>query len=269
MIKYIKLFEQLGKVMRYFFIIGLWVGYVCIGLAQQMDSEPMQQINYVWANHVNLRESPSVEAKVITKLSYGTAVELLASPSNTIPYQMVYMNSRNAETEPVSLKGHWQKVRTADYEGYLFSELLLNIEPIKQGEYINNYLIRVFNLQPEIGSETHEKIEEGDGYTLVTSKQPYTSLDNKIVFTVITTYSKPEEMMWPGSGGEVKVVDMSFAQAMVFFNALIPPYMQDHFPSYVYQRDEHYEYIMDGPGNSASLVKTPTGLLFSWFDAGD
>jgi len=223
---------------------------------------------YVCALHsLNLRKEPSSSSPVVKMLPYGTSVEVLEQDEKLVPHQMEFYQYKDTSdaltqvspTRPqVVLRGHWIKVKAFEQEGYVFSKLLLEIEPKKAGEATEAYFVRVFHLTSRKVRSKHLKSKEsGNPYTETT--HVFSSSTSHVV---LETEENDGEADTCGEGGDLSIPNWSFERGFVFFNAVMPPVTEVGFE---YQDGKTFEYALDEVPNMALLKKTKTGISFRWF----
>lgn len=208
--------------------------------------------SYVWAlQGVNLRDSPSASGHVITKLNYGTAVTVLAQDDNAAPYEMEFfpkIGSSTAETgaKPI-LSGAWIKVKANDQQGYVFNKLLLTYPPAKKNEGPESYFARIFGLTATKGAKKNAK--EG------TEETNYTSTGARKIQMKVILYVQSS-----GSVGNIFIPDMSFDDAFVLVNALLPPELG---LGYTYGKGTSFEYSLRD-GGAGFLKEEKGGVEVEW-----
>jgi len=209
---------------------------------------------YVWAlQGVNLRDAPSANAKVITKLNYGDAVAILPSSEAQVPYEMSFFPKAAGQAAkpgamPV-LSGAWIKVQANGQQGYVFDKLLLRYTPIKKGEVTAKYFARIFGLTPKTTKGKGDK----DGAEITT----YSDHGAKKTAVEVDYY--------PASSGSMSyatIAGMSFEDAFVMVNAIEPPDLSSPF---TYHQGKSFEYQgREGPNCQLSI---DNGVVeFDWFD---
>lgn len=208
--------------------------FLCMGAAHA------DELRYVWAlQGANLRDAPSATAKIVAKLNYGDAVNVLPASGERVPYDMSFFpkaagQAAKSDAMPV-LSGAWVKVEANNQQGYVFDKLLLHYAPIKKGENIPNYFARIFGL---------------------TAKQPKGKVNKdgaEVTIYVGTGKNKTEVEVdyYPQSSGSTSsatIPGMSFDEAFVMVNAIMPP---DLSSSYSYHQGSDFDYM----GRDGSMCK--------------
>lgn len=211
------------------------------------------EVRYVWAlQGLNLRDAASANAKVITRLNYGSAVELLPASGEHVPYEMAFFPTTAAQTiKPGTMpiiSGEWIKVQAGRQQGYVFDKLLLPYSPIKKGENEEKYFARIFELTAK---SSHGKRDK-DGAELTVYGDP--NAKNK-AYIEIRDY--PESS---GSANSITIPNMPFEQAFIMVNALVPP---DLSVAYTYRQGNAFEY----QGRDACICRLnvqKNGVIFQW-----
>jgi hypothetical protein len=86
----------------------------------------LKQTRYVWATNLIVRAEPDSKAAQIAKLPYGAEVTIEPTV-NPKSYQEVWYKVHEDEKSPTTdavLSGHWQKVHTAQGDGWAFDGYL-------------------------------------------------------------------------------------------------------------------------------------------------
>lgn len=90
---------------------------------------------YVWArNGIWLREEPSIDAKTVEELAYGTHLKILSDGIGS--YKSLVKYGQQDSTTSYSTTGAWRKVKIesthgGNKEGYVFDGWLLSLPPLK------------------------------------------------------------------------------------------------------------------------------------------
>jgi hypothetical protein len=232
--------------LRTVFRILIAMSMICMMAMAQAD-----EMRYVWAlQGANLRDTASANGKVMTKLNYGDAVTVLPPSGERVPYDLSFFPKVAGQTikpdaMPV-LSGAWVKVQANGQQGYVFDKLLLRYEPIKKGEETAKYLARIFGLT--------EKLSKGkDGSEIST----YTAKGKNKAYVEVTYYPQSS-----GSTSYATIPELTFDEAFVFFNAIMPPDLSE---SYTYHRGDNFEYRGRG-GCGCRLTLDEGAVRFDWFD---
>lgn len=257
-------------VMVWVFVCGFSVVFAEPRLSAKVLDDQGMAFSYVWAtNGLKLRAAPSPESDIVTILPYGMQVELITSNEQLVPYQTLYLISQcSGGKDSIVLEGHWQKIKVADKEGYVFDQFLVNIEPINiDKEYIETYLRRVFQLTDQSKIQKNIQVE---GTKWLETVILYKSKQGLASYKAISGTSH-NGLDWPYEGGEAFIANLTFNQAIIFFNKIYPPFFVEakEPPCFSYEREKNYSYAIDGVGNSADLKKVAGGISFNWLDAGD
>ena len=118
----------------------------------------------VWATSgLNMREGPGTDFPKITKLEYGTQVEVIDNYIQSTPLDLNVFK-RNKKTDAFTMHGFWVRVKIGRQEGYVFDGYLsrLPVINIENGwcEDLLKYTKREFNILDE------QQEDNGYGYTL-------------------------------------------------------------------------------------------------------
>jgi hypothetical protein len=219
-----------------------------------MSAAQADEQRYVWAlQGANLRDAASANAKVITKLNYGDMVNVLTSNVEQTPYEMSFFpkvagQTATPDTMPV-LSGTWVKVQSNGQQGYMFDKLLLRYEPIKKGEETDKYLARIFGLKAKLPNG-----KLGDDGAEVTT---YGGGGKSKAYVEVHYYPQSS-----GSMSYATIPELTFEEAFVIVNAIMPP---DLSSSFTYHRGTNFEY--HGRGGSDCRLKLENGVVrFDWLD---
>lgn len=89
---------------------------------------------------INLRDSPGLDSKILTKLSFGSEINIIENNYygiDTIGKSIVYYDNRKTEQLII---GNWVKVKYGNYEGFLFDPYLSLKADIKRIKNIDSEL---------------------------------------------------------------------------------------------------------------------------------
>jgi hypothetical protein len=221
--------------------------------SSDVELAPSETAQTVWAAQgMNLRDGPSASGRIVKKLVYGTPVSVLPQSDKPVAYEMEFFPkitrpaSDGKPRAQVLLDGEWIRIKAGDQQGYVFNKLLLPFPPIKADEDTEHYLARIFELtaRPAVnhgGAIDTEYVSHGP---------------RKIQLV------RHESSEASAIGGEVFIPDMSFDEAFVFFNAVLPPTLDADFS---YQKGALFEYQYQAPGG-ARLTMEKGGVRFYWQD---
>ena len=78
----------------------------------------------VWATSgLNMREGPGTDFPKITKLEYGTSVQVIDNYIHSTPLDLNVFK-RNKKTDAFTMHGFWVRVKIGRQEGYVFDGYL-------------------------------------------------------------------------------------------------------------------------------------------------
>jgi len=227
--------------------------FALVAASSDVELAPSETAQTVWAAQgMSLRDGPSASAHIVKKLVYGTPVSALPQSDKPVAYEMEFFSkiarpaSGGKPRAQVLLDGEWIKIRAGDREGYVFDKLLLPFPPIKVDEDTEHYLARIFKLT------ARPAVNHGGAIDT-----EYVSHGPRIIQLVRHESSEASAI-----GGEVFIPDMSFDEAFVFFNAILPPTLDADFS---YLKGALFEYQYQAPGG-ARLTKEKGGVRFYWQD---
>ncbi len=87
---------------------------------------------FVWASSLNLRESANAEAKIVAKVTYGTALVIVDEEIGKVAYRYKALEATTTEdgvkTKPYYIDGFWVKVNYNGTLGYVFDGYLSKIK---------------------------------------------------------------------------------------------------------------------------------------------
>lgn len=220
---------------------------------------------YVWArNGVNLRETPSMQGKVIEVLKYGVKIEIVNQDEKK-NYNYEYLlpakkyDYNNNKIKPLSLNGYWIKVKVGEKTGYTFNKLLLEYEPYNaynfndNSEYFSVYLQKVFKLEELKMEITEVDKDEKELYDINKYfKQIYSSKYSKNSFkTDYKDYC-------------LIIENISFEEAVVIASVLKKP--NDYIDYFKNIEGKEFTYSIEGhPKNRLTIEKVGNGAKISWY----
>lgn len=127
-----KLWNKNKCMTRYVALGALALGALLCGASWAADSNPVSgtvsgTTRYVWAKNLVVRAAPDSGSAEVGKLPLGTAVILVPATGPSISHQDIALKLAASAESPaadVTLDGNWQRVRTPQYEGWVFDGYL-------------------------------------------------------------------------------------------------------------------------------------------------
>ena len=239
------------------------------GLAAQVPQPG--KILHVWAKSgLYLRAQPAPGSKALQLLPFGAKVTLASETLPLVPHELVYLTPAHQEgwpDQPITLHGHWLKVKAGKQEGYAFSRLLLPYTPKKPSEPLEKYLVRSLGLtnrkqftQSAPYPEADSPERAGMPKTYLQKINVHQSPDKKVVLEEIDHTAGDASVY--GHEGKITLMGMDFEEAVVFFHIIHPPYTQMGF---LYIPFKRFEYSLDAVPNGAILEKKDNQIVYSWY----
>ena len=242
-------------------MIVCFISIFHIGVKAQegISVEKQGDTGFIWAKDgVNLRESPSTNAPIISKLPYGSAI-VVVEQANKISEQVTLFPAA-AESPAVVLQGYWLHVQSGDKIGYIFNQFALNIPPITAKEIKTNvgydassYIKRAFKLSnPKI---IRKKVHE-DGATFIKEQRDYAHGQK--------THLRVEQSFNDYGWGNATFSHstMTVEQALIWFSAL---FNLEATQGINYHPDHDFSASIDEIPNTVEITRVKTGgITIEW-----
>lgn len=129
------------------FVMALVIFHALPLSAQSTDYKPGDTL-YAWAvNGMMLRAEPSLDGKVIMKLTFGQHVVVKEIEERDVSYEILpSVNHKNLTFPAITVTGNFIKIINSGKEGYVFGGLLSRLKPMNDDEKVEAYFSRIFGI---------------------------------------------------------------------------------------------------------------------------
>ncbi|WP_266203924.1 SH3 domain-containing protein [Pontibacter kalidii] len=118
---------------------------------------------------INIRSRPSLQAPILAKLNYNTAVTVAA---DSLPAEPLQVRVKDFNEGFMTLQGHWVKVKSGRITGYVFDGMLSSVKGLELNNYQEEaYFADTFG-KPRKETIQKSKVVEGhkaDSETVITT----------------------------------------------------------------------------------------------------
>lgn len=241
---------------------------ICKGSA---NNQPEQTV--IATSGLNLRESPSLEAKVITSIPFLDKVALLQdSVSDREIVDIVNFNGFDHNTYTEQIAGEWVKVKYEDQEGYVFNAYLMQEyfeEPLKseESQYALSFLGSncVDNVHRNKNIKWKGVFKNGAGYEIKeVSLEYYMSFEDMGAWYGVTTQSNDSLLFMIGAAEDkfrTGAIEGTYFEYGVEFD-----YSKESstFENLALTIGENETYLTIKEGNQQQKVDSHDGLYILW-----